>query len=1004
MLLGSLFDHCLRGTTMARTTPRVDQKGLLTPANCTAPILLGSQQWFSWLSDEANRSFFFENEVGSFTARKERRQRGGLYWIAYRSREGKLTKSYIGRSKDLTPERLREVASFLASQKLNASASTTQTQSLLATRFMPPLLPRGYTIERTKLLARLDESLKVKLTLVTAPAGFGKTTLLTMWYQSYRQRRGQAITWVTLDERDNDPARFWSAIWNTLQQRRKTGSIDISVPLSSTPQMSIETVLAALLSGKQHGVLILDDYHVISNQQIHDEIDLLLSHLPPAMHLIISSRSEPPLTLGRARMGREVYDLRVSDLKLSPQEIERFWQGVSETPLSPEEMDLLQLRTEGWIAGLQLAVLALRGQSVPGEALARFSGSQRSLFDYFAEEVLTRQPEEVQHFLLSTSLLPLLTAPLCAALLDEDEANAQRLLVSLEQANLFLVPLDEQRLCYRYHTLFGEFLSAKLQQSAPERVRGLQMRAGGWYEQQGMREEAIEWFLAAQQKERSRQLIEQLGEEILWKRGEVKRLLSWLQQLRPSAQPRLEVLYAWTLLLSGQRHQQEVENLLGALESQGVGGVGDELRGDIAALRARIAAFHNDASGVVTYSQQALQVLPPERALLRADITFGLSGTCRDLDEMYRRLAEALHISQAMGSMRTAMFSSRYLADTCVEQGRLIEAEAILQQALQMANSNTGPRMPASGVIHVGFAELLYERNLIEEALRHALIGVELGEQSGEIKAVQAGRCTLSQIFAARGEMGRAWQELWNAERVATIGGALWLNARVTAISVHLSLLQRDTGGAKRSLRKLGIDPDKGLAEVPAATQGEERLLLARLWLAEEKYQEVVALLEPVILIAHQEKRTRRLLLARTMQALSLSGLKARQQRVTRLLQETLNNASPAGYVRLFLDLGEPLRGLLARSDLSGPARSFARRLLAVFEDAATDYSNARSLSEREYEVLQLVATGMSNAEIAETLVIALSTVKAHMRNLCQKLNVQKRIQAVAKAREKGLL
>jgi LuxR family maltose regulon positive regulatory protein len=970
---------------------------------------VGSQQWYSWLSDEENGSFYFVNETGSFTARKERRKRGGWYWIAYRSREGRLMKTYIGRSEDLTLERLHAVTSQLSVPNHDAQSASLPAHPIMAAKFAPPpLAMRTYRmVERKALLERLEASLRVRLTLIMAPAGFGKTTLLNMWYEQCKRQKKHPVAWVTLDERDNDPSRYWSAIWNALHREQKREDIDLSMPLYSTPQMSIESVLAALLNSQPGGVLMLDDYHAITNPQIHEAMEMFLTHLPPDMHVVISSRSEPPLALGRARMYGELLELRIDDLRLSEGEIEAFLRETMGITLSADERALLEQRTEGWVAGLYLVGLALRGQQRPDDILQRLSGSQRSLFDYFAEEVFAHQPVEVQRFLLSTAMFPELTSQLCAAITDEDEVSVQNMLAYIERANIFVVPLDEQRRCYRYHALFREFLQEKLKRSTPELIVELQRRAACWYEQLGMLEEAIEYALAANDIERSTRLIERVGEEILWRKGEVRRLLTWLQQLPSSAYEEnlhLLILYAWALLLGGRQDQEDVEALLETIESRAEEQMASALRGDIAALHARLAAFRNDVPQSRAFSRQALQELPKERALLRADVAFAMGGAPSEPDESYRLLSEALHISQALGSLRTAMFSSRYLASTCLEQGRMTEAEAILQQALHLAGETEQVRVPATGVIHIGLAELHYERNELAEALRHATVGIELGERSGEIKVLLSGYCVLALIYAAQGEIERGWQNLWKSERVAMVGRVAWLREQRATIAIHLALLQHDIGGAKRALLPLDIDPDAGPKHAPGPENADERLMLAKIWLAEEKYDAVLELLEPAAQLAQQHGRIKTLLATLAMEAIA-ANRRGERQRAGHIVSEIVSAGGSEGYMRIFLDAGEPMLDLLQQVDVPGRARVWTRKLLEAFESSRGGRkSEAAGLSEREYEVLQLVASGMSNQEIAEALIIAVSTAKAHVKHICQKLGVQTRVQAVAKARELELI
>lgn len=1004
---------------MARTTPRVEQEVLVLPEGKKDSVPVGSQQWYSWLEDEQNGSFFFRDETGSFTARKERRKRGGWYWIAYRSRGGKLTKTYIGRSEDLTLERLREVTSRLFGHAVSQShvAQRSAHQLLAATTLLPPLpaIHAERTIERTTLLDRLDQSQGVKLTLVTAPAGFGKTMLLSSWCERFRQKQGNesAIAWITLDERDNCLDRFWSTVWSALRGERESANFEVAGALASTPQMPWEAVLAALVDAlrtRPASTLILDDYHVITHPQIHEGMNMLLAHLPSHIHLMLASRSEPPLALGRARMYGELVELRASDLRLTPDEVQRFLRQCADVTLSVEEQAVLEQRLDGWIAGLHLASLAMRGQQFPGDILAHFTGSQRSLFDYFAEEVFARQPEPVQRFLLSTALFTELTPSLCAAMDDStghrgSEGQARHLLDTIERANLFLVPLDEQRQRYRYHALFREFLCEKVRRSQPDLVSHLYQRAIDFFEQQGMREEALEYALDARDIERARRLFEQMGEEWLWKKGEARRLLIWLQKLPDHSRaehPQLEILYAWALLLSGS-DLEDVEKRLCVLETRHAEAVNGALRGEIAALRARLAAFHDDVPQVIAFSQQALQFLPKERALLRADVVFGLSGTSRNLDESYRLLAEAQHISLALGSWRTAMFASRYLAATCVDQGKLTEAEAILQQSLHLVGDEEQARVPVAGFIHIGWAELCYERDELAAARRHALLGVELGERCGEIKSLLYGYCLLARICAAQGEIEQGWQQVWQAERLALLGKVPWLSEQMAAAAVHLALQEGDLDKAKWALRKHGIDAEQGIEHAPAVELEEERLMLARVWLAEGKDDAVLQLLEPVRTAARQRNHRKHVFAAQALQASALSRLREYQQAV-QLLGETLALAGPEGFLRTFLDLGEPVQKLVQRMEKFGSAREYAHRLLAAFGESLNSPEARGGLSEREYEVLRLVAAGLSNQEIADTLIVAVSTIKVHVRHLCQKLNAQNRVQVVARARDMGVL
>ncbi|GCE30005.1 LuxR family transcriptional regulator [Dictyobacter alpinus] len=995
---------------MAGKTPRVEHEFLVVPTEKRAPVRIGSRQWYAWLSAEENTSFFFTHESGSFTARKEQKLRGGRYWIAYRSQAGKLSKMYIGRSENVTAELLSEVAARLTQQKTSVDQQPLPSLALKTASLTPPALSgRAATLlERAHLLTRLDESLRVKLTLVTAPAGFGKTTLLGMWYRRYQRQRGnaQSIGWLSLTERDNDPVRYWSMLWRALRQ--DDGRDSTVAPIASTPQMSIEHLLSVVLTGRHRRVLIIDDYHLISDPRIHEGMEYLQASLPSDLHLIISSRSEPPLMIARQRVYGDLCELRASDLKLTGGEIDRFLKDVSGITLSNAERTFLEQRTEGWIAGLSLVGRVLQGQQDTQTVLAQFRGDQRELFSYFAEEVFVRQPQEVQHFLLFTAPLPVWTVELCAAVLRKSECEIRNILMTLEGDNVFLIPLDRQQGGYRYHPLFAEFLQEKLMQRNHEERAALQRRAATWYAQQGMYDEAIEYTLAAHDPQEAGHLIERIGEELIWRRGEVGQLLAWLRQLPEASRAQnlyLQLLNAWALLLGGNEGIEQVEGLVSVLESQLTREADTRVsRGDITALRARIAAFRNDVLQVISLGQQALHELPQERALLRVDVAFSVGGLHLEPDERYRQLSQAWHLSLALGNLRTAMFASRYLAQTCLMQGRLDEAAAILQQALHNAGAHDAwTRVPATGIVHIGLAELLYECNDIEAALYHARLGMQLGEQSGEIKVILAGCCILAHIFAVKRDFEQGWQQVSKAHQVASLGRVPWLREYIASSASHLAWQQGDAIAAKRALQAIDSDCVEVFEQRPPLEQPIERLLLARLLLEEGRYQLLVTFLAPLVTEARRWKHLNTLLSAQTLQAIAHYGLHQPRQ-AAQIMSEVLSLAQQQGWIRLFLDIGSPLQKMLERIEITGRTGEYAQRLLTAFHTSDPAEKDRSGLSEREIEVLQLLATGLSNQEIADALVVAVSTVKAHVKHLCQKLDARNRLQAVAQARTRGLL
>src|SRR5215207_6391928 len=613
-------------------------------------IAVDSPSWVAWLRDPATRSFSFRSPRGGFTARKELRARGGEYWVAYRKQSGKLHKSYLGTAEDTTLERLEDIAAALAVRDNQSTArpppdetagvaalvhtgaaataalttaddqvrdrprQITSTDPLLSTKLSLPSA-RSSLVARPRLSERLEEGLGRKLTLVSAPAGFGKTTLLSMWLAaSYGS--GRSVAWLSLDPADNDSALFWRYFVTAVDQLRP-GSGETALALLGAPQAPpIEAILTTLLNElaglPTDAVLVLDDYHLIESATIHEALAFLIDHLPPRMHLIITTRADPPLPLPRLRAHGELNELRADDLRFTPEEAATFLNQVMGLELKADDIAELEGRTEGWIAGLQMAALAMRDHTdVPG-FIAAFTGSNRYVVDYLAEEVLARQPEELRTFLLRISILDRMCAPLCNAVAGH--TDGQTMLERLEHANLFLVPLDDERQWYRYHHLFADVLRQRLSQTQADLVLELHRRASTWLEGEGLVAEAIHHALAAQDWKLAIRLIEASGMAVVLSQ-QVQTMLGWIDELPEDLireRPGLCTIHAIALVFLNRPDAAEARLQQAARCFHGNPN-NEETRailGRAAVIRAGIARFSGDLELCVELARQGLELLP----------------------------------------------------------------------------------------------------------------------------------------------------------------------------------------------------------------------------------------------------------------------------------------------------------------------------------------------------------------------------------------------------------
>jgi LuxR family maltose regulon positive regulatory protein len=877
---------------------------------------------------------------------------------------------------------------------------------VLATKLYIPRL-RPQAIGRPRLLERLNLGLQHSLVLVSAPAGFGKTTLVSAWVGA----TARPTAWLSLDEGDNDPVRFLTYLVAALQTVAGPVGDGSLALLQSTqpPEAALTSLLNELTTLSQEVLLVLDDYHVIEARAIDQALTFLLEHLPPQVHLVIVTREDPHLPLARLRAGGQLTEVRAVDLRLTLAEAATFLHQVMGLPLAAADVALLATRTEGWIAGLQLAALSLQGQQDTSGFIQSFTGSHRFVMDYLVEEVLARQSARVQAFLLRTSILDRFCASLCDAVLLDASASGRTTLDYLERANLFLVPLDNERRWYRYHHLFADLLQQRLQQStalaagdsaeSEEGATSLHRRASLWYEDHGLELEAFHHAAAARDIERAARLVEGRGMPLQF-RGAVTPVLRWLESLPAAelnARPSLWVMYASALSMTGSLTgvEEKLQAAEAALQGAGPDDGSRNLLGHIAAIRALVAAVENRVEIIITQSQRALEYLHPDNLAVRTatiwklGIAYQLQGNRAAAARAY---SEAMAVSQASGNTIIHLSAAVGLGTVQEVENQLYLAAQTYQRILQQVGDQL---LPAVCEAHLGLARICYEWNDLDAAEQHGQQGLHLAQQLDNADRSLAGRVLLARVQLARGGIGEAAVVLAEAERFARQRAEARLPV-VAAMQV-LTLLRQGHLAAAARLAHLHELPLSQARVLLAQGDPSAALTLLTAWrqqMEARKWED--GRLQMMVLLAV---------------ALRVQG---EEQQALRLLCDALVLAEPAGCIRLFVDEGLTMAQLLSEVAAHGLLPAYTHKLLAVCR-ATVLYPNPVSLppavqplseplSQRELEVLQLIARGFSNREMSERLFLALDTVKGHNRKIFRKLQVQRRTEAVARARELGLL
>lgn len=889
----------------------------------------------------------------------------------------------------------------------------------------------GELISRTPLIDKLALALRSPLTLLSAPAGFGKTTLLSQWIATSREEKQQVrFAWVTL-EAEVDLGQFWRYVVTALE--RLHGGIGQSVAgMLETAQPPVSSILRILLneiaSLTEEFVLILDDYHHVEDPSIHATLTFFINNLAPNLHLVIASRSQPPLSLARWRAGNQLYELREADLRFTPAEASAFLNEMKRLNLSDDEINALAMRTEGWIAGLQLVALSLSGfnDASRHQVVSDFTGSQRYIVDYLIEEVLQKQPEAVRTFLLYTSVLNRLTASLCNAVTEQHDGQA--MLEYLERANMFIIPLDQERRWYRYHQLFRDVLRNRLQHTQQQIVLELHRRATAWFGQNGEADEAIRHACAAREWLRA---VELMAPRIstAWNHGEIRKIISWLGRLPDEhleSRPQLFLYYARALVLGGKTEAaaQRLADAEATLRERTRAQAAAEdlaMLGAICAFRTTVAAVSGETARALSLGQEALSLLPAEDKDIRAHAT-NSSGVAHfyrgDMVNAERACVEAGELAQEVGNLYLATVATSYQAQALVVQGRLTEAGKMLEQALDLSSSDKEPglpRIPAASAACAVFGNLLYEWNRLEEAERHLTEAIELGQQLAFGSALWVAYHTLLHLRLALGDRTGALALMDQAQQYRY----------TSSIPLPARLMDADYA---RSCLALGLLEDaehwarsrqSQQTETPSLIEEIEHITLARLRLRQDQPERALMVLERMRANAESHNRRRHLIAILALTALAQQALGAPQPAAD-ALQQALFLAEPEGYVRTFVDEGRPMASLLYQILAQETQNHYVSSLLASFAvdedhigrpagedtprhpDAGSD-RYIESLTQRELEVLQLLAGGASNQDIAAELTIATTTAKKHVSNIIQKLAVNNRTQAVAKGRSLGL-
>lgn len=882
---------------------------------------------------------------------------------------------------------------------------------LAQTKFMFPL-PAPAWISRPNLVMQLDHGITArnKLSLITAPTGSGKTTLLSEWARTSTSENTY-FCWLSLDEKDNEPVRFWLSFFTALETRLPDLGETVQIFLQGDPlhQVQIEQILTflvnTLLEEKKHFVLILDDFHMIQDERIYEGLNFLLNHMPSQLHLSIASRSEPSFNLAILRARGWLTEIHLESLGFNEKEAASFLNLSLQFDLSPAEVSALEKRTEGWIAGLQLAGIAIRSMINAQEDRSKitsfiheFGGNHRHVIDYLTAEVLQRQPKEIQTFLMGTSILDKLTASLCDAVLER--TDSQECLEYLERANLFILPLDQNRTSYRYHALWAEVLYNRLQHEKNLKSKDLHRRASLWFEENAYLPEAISHALKAGELNRAAALLEPHAKAMTMQ-GEASDLLKWLKQLPLdviSCYPELFVAEAWACVTNGQI--DNIEPIFLHLPAKFK--EAPAIQGEIAAIRALIAIIHQDIPTIQKMAELALRLLPEQDSPTRGALSLGL-GTAAALSGQAKQamplLDQAIQNSQCNGQTILQMIAMSTLAQAYETLGNFDQAACLDLEVIAFETDPMIGKLPLIGLGYVGLGGILHERLKFEEAESTLKKGLEIGRRWGSPEIQIGGYFSLARLRYTQGDLAAALEILDKLENEFLETIPLHERAHILASKARIWLALGQMARVNDWVQTL----EETTNEAVSYDEESQYLVLIRVLLANREASKALRRLARLEQNARTQQRTSALIEILLLRAIAHRSL-GETALALAALDEALVLGEPQNQRRVFMDEPELFPALevsLARH----PENRFVAELVEAFETRAAAHQGQQALlSARELDVLRLMATGHSNQEIADRLVIALSTVKSHVKSILLKVGAENRTQAVARAREMKIL
>nr|BBH86607.1 helix-turn-helix transcriptional regulator [Thermosporothrix sp. COM3] len=975
-------------------------QGLLYPASEAKPIALDTADWFTWV--EQHTAFTYQEPPFRFSARREERP-GGQYWYAYRRMQGRLYKRYLGRTKDLTAAHMQKIAQLLHMQPEHP---VPQPVPLITTRFAIPRLLSEY-VPRPRLLESLQRALERPCTLITGPAGSGKTTLMTQAGERL-QKQGWRLAWLSLESSEQDVTRFWYYLLNAIERIVPGTAREALQALQMLPLPPVDELLMPLINAlskpQQPLLLVLDDYFLATTPEIDTGLLFLIQHMPDSLRLVVISRTKPAWPLTRLYVRGQLAEIEQTDLRFTKNEAAQFLQQTMRLHLTPTQVATLEAQTEGWVAGLQLAALSLRHQSDIDTYLHTFDEQNRSLHNryiaaYLIDEVLNEQPPELQEFLLLTSVASRLCGPLCDAITGR--SDGQRTLEKLEAANLFIVALDQQ--WYRYHHLFADTLRERLAQQDSALLARSHERAARWFATQGETQDAIRHALAAQAYPLAAALLEAEA-ELMLQRGETTTLLAWLHKLPHillDDHPNLALASGLAQFITGEIEQasatlQRLEQAQLAEKAQ---------QGKLATLQALILLIQEGTpQQAMEHSTMALQFLPAHQTIWRDIATLlheAIDLLFRGSNEALQKLTALAHSSLRHGNYLIASFALENRSLKELGQGRLHQIERTCQEALRITPPNL-ISFTHWAYLHLG--DLYREWNQPERARKMLETGLTLDRPYTYPEIVVDGYIALARVYEQLDEPRRADETIETAmsllDRLAP--HTAW---QVQACRARILLVRGQHTEAKQWSEAYVASLKQ--AQPPFPLIEFSHFTLARIYMAQNNDTAAHTLLHTMLQTARELKRWRTVIEADLLLAL-LKQRHNQPEQAAHLLTEALDLAAPEGFIRLFLDEEQPLLDLLshsltARLLTSPTVVRYARKLLMLSSREAPA-PLPEALTERELEILQLLASGKSNDAIARALFLALSTVKWHIMNIYRKLAVSTRMQAVTRARELKLI